>query len=65
MHLVDRDFLLELVTFFLNVFLLLVTVPGVAHDLVEQLLLLTQLFRQELPAILVIEEVIGSSSLSS
>ena len=65
MHLVDGDFLLELVTFFLNVFLLLVTVPGVAHDLVEQLLLLTQLFRQELPAILVIEEVIGSSSLSS
>jgi len=49
---------------FVNVFGLLITVTGVSHDLMEQLLFLAQLFRKKLPAIFLIEIVIGSSLLA-
>ena len=64
-HLVDRYFLLELIALFLDVLLLLVPIARVAHDLMEQLLLLAQFLRQELPTIPVVKEVVGSSPLGS
>ena len=62
-HLVDGGLRDKAFHLLLDLLLLRVSIARVSHNLVEQLLLLGQLFGQELPPISFIEEVIGAAWL--
>ena len=61
MYLVDRELLSDVSHLLFCIFLLGVTVSTISHNLMKQLLFLRELLRQELPAILLVKEVIDTS----